>query len=341
MKLVDFWENIKPLNKNGYIEIRLTPTNFRSDKEKGEFFNKLNLIKKQLNILNNKVSFFINNYEELDKIITWEGSYFLNHGKICYGVNERFNNNGIDGSYNSLKYYRYVYFDIDADGELEGVRKELFNKYCEQVILYLLRYNLNYPTIIHSGGGRHLLYKIPQQLITLNKRAWMKQIMKDMERDLKNTEFKFDALHDATRVLSLPTALNVKREKWVKIEVIDNKINDFKIKFIKPEKIKEVSFNLPLDKRIKMVVNSPLTQQLIKNKLPEGGRNNILIFQLKIMLKLLKFTEKDDFVIKLFNKIQQTQQERFPKNLPITAVKFNKNVINNYFINNNLPIIFK
>jgi hypothetical protein len=86
---------------------------------------------------------------------------------------------------------------------------------------------------------------------------------------------------------------------------------------------------------------NPLTKILLSKRLPVGGRNNVLIFNLKILLFNEGFAEGDVFVKRLFHKIGVVQGELFPANLPATPYFFSEKNINEYFFSKGLPPIYK
>lgn len=286
----EVWELIKPRNKNGYLEIRFTPAKntFNSYTEKFEFFNNLEELKKFFKeLLFNKVSVFVNNYNDFFNILNWKNGYFLKHGKCCYGVSERFRSKdgSIDGSYNSLKYYRFIFFDIekeDHSGDLKKFEKKLFEDYIKQCIKILERYNLFNPSIISSGVGVHLLFRIPNTPITMGRRRWIKHFLKEELFFLNNNNFVIDGLHDATRVLGLPLSWNVKRGKKVSLIKKSDYINyDFNFRSLKTPKIKNTNnSNNNLN-----VVDSLEFKILCKPDVPVGNRHNTLVFALKLILR--------------------------------------------------------
>jgi hypothetical protein len=103
--------------------------------------------------------------------------------------------------------------------------------------------------------------------------------------------------------------------------------------------------NKSCDEKIKYLLrNEPLVLMLLKKCLPSGDRNLKLIYPLKILLKKLGFCETDSFVISLFDNINRVQCDNFSINFPKTDTEFlffSKKIVNDYFIENNMPEIYK
>lgn len=327
------WRFIKPVE--GFVEIRLTPTKLPTEFNKKFFYLNLNNLTKQLPTTpnNKKVCFFTKHLEEVKTILTFNDGWFGKNTKICYGVNERYiNNNKIDGSYESLKYYRFIVFDVDKTlhTNLENGESERLDNFINVLIKYLERYNLHHPTIIDSGAGRHILYKIKRVKITEGRREWYKEWGKEINKKFSNDIYCVDNIYDATRVLGLVGSLNVKRGRLIKIINLNFYENEFKFKSKKIKMIKEIKIEGSRDERIKKVLNERFVQLLLTKQLPEGGRNNILIFSLKCLLKNMGFTQNDVFVKQLFKKINTTQKEVFASNFPKNNVEYRREVVENW-----------
>lgn len=333
--LKKFWNLIKP-NKDSFIEIRLMPV-----KTSSLFWNYAENLSKEMREtpVNKKVCFFIKTYEELEKIVTYRQGYFSKNSKMCYGVNERKEiNNKINGSGECVVESRFMFFDVEATDHKDIVdfKEKMFENYCDSLIKQFEKFNLFNPTIIRSGAGKHFLFKIKSQKITKGKKLWLKEFAKEFEY-LNNKTFCVDNIsQDTVRVLGLPGVLNPKRNKLITIEKYSEHINDFKIKSKKvPKIIPTEKFKGTKEQAINNILKNSLTKMLITHKLKPGGRNNQLIFSLKLLLIENNFKENDEFVQSLFRKIEEVQCDKFPSNFPKDEnLQFNENLVNKYFIIN-------
>ena len=301
--LETFWNIIKPEKKNEYVEIRLTPTWSKQDWLKTRYFYKNIEELKQTykDVLYNKsVCWFVQDFETFYNIISFNEGYFSKHCKICYGINTRVQNKDktINGSYECVKEYRFLFFDIEAadHGEIKSeFYKKIFDEeYIPTVIKYLETFNLYDPTIINSGVGKHLLYKIKRQNVTPKRKQWLKEFMNELSKALSNDTFIIDALSDATRIFGMPETMNIKRNKKVEVVKYSNVISEFKIKSKRIEKVKyEPVENLP------PITKSLEWNVLIKSDVPQGDRHRILIFALKLLLKAHNVTNVSQYEKKL------------------------------------------
>ena len=342
----EFWKSIKP--DKGYVEIRLVPLKKQPPKD---IWNNLKQLHKTLDkqvLINKQVCFFIKDVKDIEKILLFKNGYFNHNTKICYGINERFKdkNNNIGGKYTNLKNFKFLFFDIDKTqhNNIKSWERKFMIRFVKDFIIDMKnKYNLQQPIIVSSGGGYHILYRIEEVKITEGRKRWLKEWMKNIQKEYTNQMFELDAVYDATRIFSLPGSRNNKRNENVELVQSSTHINKFKIHSKQLPKIKPMELYKGSRKdAILRVLNEPLTKLLLNVKLPpEANTNNILIFQLKILLKILNFQQNDIFITKLFNKIQQKQQETYPANLPNGNINFNKNVINNYCISNKLEVLYK
>lgn len=345
-----FWDYIKPKTKEEYVEIRITPFGTPTIENKRQFYKNLLQLKIELpNTKNNKyICWFCQTFDEVKTILTINNGFFNTH-KLCYGVNKRFYNKKtqhIDGSYESLRYVDLLCFDLEKTDHSDitsDFEQSLFENYVKYVIHVLQRDNLFNPTIINSGVGKHLLYKIAPQKITDGKKLWYKQYIDDVNITLTNDNFTVDGLKDFTRILGLPGSMNPKRKKLTMIQTLSYHVNDFKIKSRRlcALSVQQQTFKGTKDEAIQNILQDPLVKLLLRQQLPEGNRNSHLIFPLKILLIQHGFVERDTFVQSLFTKITHVQKERFPSNFPKTIrTQFNKNVVNKYCRINNIKEVY-
>lgn len=295
-----FWYIIRPSSihsdEQDYLEIRLTPYRRFGDYRMYTSYM-IELMKLLPNTpVNKQLCFFIKTYEELETIVTFKNGLLCEFFKICYGVNLRYMNkdNKIDGSYNSVKYYRFIFFDIertDHQDIQDGYGKELLQQYVERVKTNLEKFNLEKPIVIDSGAGCHLLYRIPDTKITDSRKLWLKRFIKNNLKHLNNDIFSIDCIYDATRVLGLPGVLNPKRERLVKLLFADGIYSYwFKLGTTKVKKMQEQCSNNITDTDLPSITDS-LEWHILLNNAPKGQRHTILIFALKLLLKAKKIVD--------------------------------------------------
>ena len=291
--VIAWWEFAKPRNNEGMVEIRFTDGN-----KPQEFYQKMRQFLNENNIVFSSLSqLFVSELHEVIKLFEFDGEYFRKNYKICYGLNERFANDGkIGGSYEYVTKSRVVFFDIDKEDK--NIPDEYLHLAADKLTKYLVRYNLVHPLLVHSGGGIHVLYKIPEQIITEARKRWYKEFVKGVSAKLSNKHTTVDALYDFTRVFSIPGSMNVKRDKSVFVlpETKNISMNpDFKIgskresrRLTSEEKKKSIFKNLPdVTESLEWAIltNNPLP--------PEGDRHNTLIFAMKLLLKAVNASPKE------------------------------------------------
>jgi hypothetical protein len=120
------------------------------------------------------------------------------------------------------------------------------------------------------------------------------------------------------------------------LKYIDN-IKEFKIKNIFSK-----SRSLRNDVLIKPgeLLKNPLAKFLYEYDFPNGGINNTLWFQLKILLRDSKFDLNNKEFIEYYNYIKKKHNRTFSLNIPEDKFVFDENTINNYSINNMMDIIY-
>ena len=164
-----------------------------------------------------------------------------------------------------------------------------------------------------------------------------------------------------TKHCSIPLTFNMKKEKkkrailkyHTKItpeNLMNTELTEAVFSFIDKIKVynKKVNVdvkNLPIDGEKKdykddEIYQSPLVKLLLSRTLPEGGRNNYLIFPLKILLKQNGYDFNSSVVQRLKRDICSVQKERFAFNEPTIANGFSVNPVNRYCIMNMLPLVY-
>jgi hypothetical protein len=322
-----FFNFIYSYDKNKYLEIRILPVvNIVSKDKQKEATTKVWNVLNNLNIENKKKNqFFIQTIDELLYILS-ELKEVYKIVKVCYGVNPRYKiKNKLSGGYANLIDVEYIYFDIDKKdhSNLQDIEIIMIDNYVKTLTNYLIKYELKYPTIINSGAGRHIIYKIPKQKITECKKLWIKEFGKSIKSKFENDNFEIDAIFDFTRILSLPETINPKRQKWVKTEKISNLENKFKIKSKKIIKhVEYINENLP------EVENSIEWKILTNPNCPIGDTTNTIVFAIKLLLKnkgIKDYYKYEQIVNKVWNTNINLNPDQGTQNKT-----YNANIIKNW-----------
>ena len=281
------WNIIKPLNSNGFLEVRLTPVVVD---DYDEFWKHLDGLKRLMGVKFGtpcfKVSFFVKSWEEFEEIVLFRDSYFVYNSKMCYGLQLRFKDKDgfIDGSYSSVNEVRLIGFDVESKdkGKPVGFKKELFDKYVFGVVSVLEKYGLFNPSIISSGAGKHLLYFIETQRITDGRKEWYKSFIDELNVVCSNDYFVLDPLKDFTRIWGC--VYNPKRKEPIIVESISDHVSkSFKIKSKRqPKIVTDVRDVLSVGS----VKDSLEFNILLKGEsVPKGERNSVLVFFLKMLIR--------------------------------------------------------
>lgn len=294
LKLEQFFNwLIENYPKDAYTEIRLMNV---SDDRVYAVVDKFKIEYPEIIIRNNS-QFFIQTFDELKKIVEYRNNIFIRYSKMCYSINPRFFINGnISGSYDNLKTQNKIFFDIERidHGQLSDIERERIEyKYVKDIILFLRRYQLLYPTIIRSGGGLHLIYKIRPKPITEGRKESYKEFISELQSKLANPIYHIDYVVDATRTTALPESINPKsgfKVHWVEL----GGQNDFFIPSKRMRKLKTKITEEKITDNNKMEVRKSLVWKLLTTpNLPEGEQNNVLLYYIKMLIR----DTDDDFRI--------------------------------------------
>ena len=332
-----FWDNVlKPENKLDYVEIRFND----GDKPREYYEAVRELLRQNPNIICRKYTqFFIREFNELYTILTFANSYLLTYYKCCYALaHRRFKDveqedksivNDIGGGYQYIDNIRLIFFDIELKGhnDVTADTDKLLDDYISKTFVpYMKRYKLDYPIIIHSGGGRHVLYKVKQTPFTEARNRWIKSFYTEVSNKLTDDFIKVDILADATRIFGIPGSMNVRRKKFVRLLASSFLVNgDF---VIKSEKLPKIIAS----KNVNIDMNTPfensLEWQILINNAEQGDRHQILLFANKLLLKALNIQDYRKYEV-IVNSIYGGKCSLNPNNG--TRNKFyNKGIIINY-----------
>ena len=299
--LKEFWELIKPLKRTEYVEIRL------SDANKPQFYYDMvdNYMKEAPHVfVKNKTQFFIKKFEDLVFLLEFSNGYFVDNFKICYGLNlrKKDKDGNLGGGYVNISNTRFVFLDIDKTDKTNLTEKDtedLVTFIRIKIIPILEKYGLRQPTLISSGGGVHVIFKIIPQDITEGRKRWFRSFILHLISILKQYEnsfcFSLDALHDQTRIAGLPETKNVKRGTDVTAIVVSDWNNNFKIRTERVKKHKGTK----IDKKLLPKIDESLEWIVLKNDAPEGQRHQVLIFALKLLFKELDSIDVDEYEVQI------------------------------------------
>lgn len=89
------------------------------------------------------------------------------------------------------------------------------------------------------------------------------------------------------------------------------------------------------------LVDSKLAKLLLTEGLPEGGRNNTLFFQFKLLIKANGLSPKNEHVARIIRYIERAQKDKFPTNEPAGHMRFHPEAIINWCIDHRWPPIYE
>jgi len=298
-KLREFWEIIKPVKKNDYVEIRCAGNKFE---HKSIYYNKLRMFQEQYPeiIVKKGVQFFIKNFEELLKIVKFDDEAFSKNMKLCYGLCLRNAKTAelLDGSYKCVKQGRFVFLDIESvsHDDITGANQAILDEYVKLVTNYLKKFGLVNPIIIHSGAGRHTLYKISYFKITEARKRGYKHFIKQLQERFKDDRFIIDNVYDFTRIFGLPQTYNPSRNRI--IEVI-NLPENIKNTFVVPSKRAPKFKKVDIDTALPALADSLEWKLMIHPDLPLGEIHTTLLFALKLFMKQKNILDYQDLQNKM------------------------------------------
>jgi hypothetical protein len=330
--LKEYWEFIKPTHQKSYVEIRFIPK-FNDWQDKKQFYtHTYHLIQNGIKTTT-PFQFFINSYDELEKIAKIGNEWLFNNVKVCYGLNERFeHDNKLGGTYDNLKETRFVFLDIDKKDHsmIEEKEEWLLDNYILHVKKQLEYYKLYNPTIVKSGAGVHLIYKIIPQSTSNGHRLWYKYWCDNLKNILVHNKFEIDMVSDFTRVFGLPESMNVKRKIKVHYTNINNDINgDFKFRVKKEPKIKIDAIN---EEDLPEIKDSLEWKIITHPEVPQGEVHSILLFALKLLIKA-KGVKDYKIYEKELNAVRKTNHRLQPTN-GTKGKNYNKGIIINWMKRN-------
>ena len=259
--------------------------------------------------------------------------------KLCKLILERLNLNGWANNYTLIN---------------SGNGVQLILRLDEPIILQ----NLTFKTL--TTGDKTVYYAVNNTIFEKTKKIIVEGIGKDIKKfcdefkDSLGVEIDKSAFNIG-RVGALPFTKNFKYNgfRWRGIIEMKNGVNtgltDYimsKLKDIKSYKENKV-FNktkiLEEEYKIKSdgeFFNNPLVKFIMYNDFPQGGINNTLWFSLKLLIRDSKIDIYSKEFIEFHNFIKHKHNRTFTLNMPEDKFVFDERVINNYCINNMLPLVY-
>jgi hypothetical protein len=227
---------------------------------------------------------------------------------------------------------------------------------------------LDYPIILQnltfktatSHDGKVLYYAIPNFQFDKLKKVISEGIGKDIKKFCDSFKDSLGMEIDKTgfnigRVGALPFTKNYKYDgfRWRGIIEMKNGVNEGLTDYImsKLNDIKMFKENgaftktKALEEEYKLknggeFFKNPLVKFMMENDFPNGGINNTLWFSLKLLIRDSKVDIHSKEFIEFHNFICNKHKRTFTINIPEDKFTFDERVINNYCINNLMPLVY-
>jgi hypothetical protein len=195
------------------------------------------------------------------------------------------------------------------------------------------KFSLICPTLIDSGNGYHLLYKIKPQQITDERKVAQANLVDKIINLTKNPYFKIDRLIDYTRIFSLPTTLHPKLKTEVTLLELNTAINPLRLKSEKPKINVNANSQVQVQHETTNIEEVLEYQVLLKNP-PDGElqRHIYVMFPLKIWMRDTNYANHKQ-VSNIATSILGRPENCDPKRISKTAV-YSRGVIIKYLRHN-------
>jgi NurA-like 5'-3' nuclease len=275
----------------------------------------------------------------------------------------------------------HIFIDIDPiekrfENRINNLKK--MYEFVKILLNDLKQQNITNVALICSGYGYQLLIKLDVPLMLpeqtwdgknyisntnfesykiLIKKVFFSKLFKKYGSVAKDYGCDIDkSACNIGRIFAAPGTMNIKHNKSVPRVVLNlgdgenNGLSDWLIDEIKNVKTAQVynvnTNNKQLSSYFKLtektLINNELVQFILKtNNLPEGGRNNMLLFSLKCLIK----DNNIDFNSSVVKHIKMLLDNKWgrnnPMNIPENRFHFSSNIPNNFCIYNSLPLLYK
>ena len=248
------------------------------------------------------ICFTRSNIKKLIVLLSNKNDLYFERAKACYGVNPRVADEEgriVKSGINAIVRIHCIQFDCDFDKDVNIDEKNFAQSQDDidgmvkmMLAFFERKYGLKNPTIVSSGKGRHILYRIKPIENNEERREWLRSVLyKDAIKQSKTWSRLFttrpsidDKAKDIARILQLPQVMNPKRKTLATVLTQSDYVNDFKINKMKVEKYK---FDGVIEK------NTKLSQYLVYNILTRVDKHgeaapgpiDDLRFVMKVLLK--------------------------------------------------------
>ncbi len=285
-------------------------------------------------IIKKNCQFFINTFQDLEKIVSYKQNIFMRFSKICYSINPRFiKNNNIAGGYEYMKFIDMVFIDIESTNHNVLIEKEesYIQVFSNAVKERLKMKGLAEGVEVHSGNGRHLLYKVRKKEFNDKRKEGYKQLIIDL-KELNTPLFKIDHCVNSSRCIALPETINHKGGRQVKIisNVPETPINNVFIpsKDRTKVRVKGNSISKLNNSKLPSNIRNSLEWKIITHpEVPKGDIHSILLFALKLLIREMKIIP--ELIEKLEIELNSVRNSNHLLNLNIglDGKEYNKGII--------------
>jgi len=323
----------------------------------------------------------LSEYQKLISMIKGRETVWLSVNSKKPAINKwgRKGFNGLDVGIESLNYL-FIDIDPKHKNQGERIDKlKNMYKFVEILLKDLKTQNIKDCCVICSGYGWQILIKLdipllmPDQVWDKENKVYIldsnfekykvlaKKTFLDRVRKIHNkTALEYDCDIDASasnigRVFAAPGTDNIKYNKSVprKVVMIGKEPNTGLADWLLDEldNIKQapvynssrVSKNIAKHFQLneKNLIKNELVQFILKNDLPSGGGNNLLIFSLKCLIKDNSINFNSEVVKHLSMLIDRKWNTTIAFNCPDNKYHFNPNVVLTYCVLHRLPLLYK
>lgn len=180
--------------------------------------------------------------------------------------------------------------------------------------------------------------------------SFAKRYEKELDVSVDTTGFRMGS------VAALPCTKNYKYDGFTWRGVIDmknginNGLSDYILTYLdNVEDFKEKNFFIPASNYISKqnyirkgkLLDNPLAKYLYENDFPEGGINNSLWFQLKMLMRDSNVDFRSSEFKSYHKYIQQKHGRSFTLNIPEKKHRFSESTVNMWCIQNKYPLVYE
>jgi hypothetical protein len=257
---------------------------------------------------------------------------------------------------------------------------KLIEEFVNNIINDLKNLGINNYLRVFSGNGEQLIYKLDERIILptpeydVKNNVYLYDERLEKYKDLikktigqkllnkyntKENKEKYGCEIDKAgfnigRVGALPYSYNLKYNPIMRVikEIVEgenkglsdgliNELENLKLPLYTHKNKRKAIFHKELNHKAETIVNSKLSQSLLKDNLPLGYRNNYLIFQLKCLIKDCNIDFNALEIKHLQKMLEQKLNDKIPFNIPEEKFHFNPNIVNKFYIMHKLPLLYE